>query len=78
MTRNNAFTAFYQQLSPSTRIKFMHSARLVCGWSHSTFYYKVKHQNLSVLETIEIIKLAKLYGANDDTISALRYVEKVI
>lgn len=78
MTRNYAFCTFYQQLSAKSRIMFMHSARLACNWSHSTFYYKVKHGNLSVLETAEILKLAKIYCADENIISGLRHVERVI
>jgi len=75
MAHNKAFCTFYEQLTAPTRIRFMHSARLACDWSHSTFYYKVKHGNLSILETAEIVKLAKEYGADEKTLLSLRCVD---
>lgn len=75
MATNLAFQTFYNQLTKSERLRFMHDARKVCAWSHSTFYYKVHHCNLSILETAEIVKLALEYGADKNTILALRRVE---
>ena len=75
MATNLAFQTFYNQLSQRERLLFMHDARKACAWSHSTFYYKVHHCNLSLLETAEIVKLAQKYGANESTILAPRRVD---
>ena len=75
MTHNPAFKTFYEQLSPTQKILFMHDARKICAWSHSTFYYKVRLCNLSPLETAEVIKLARKYDAAESTLLALRRME---
>ncbi|MBR5086774.1 MAG: hypothetical protein IKX31_07190 [Muribaculaceae bacterium] len=50
----NILKHFYIQLSRYNKSRFRDALIEACGWSYGTFYYKMKHGNISKLE-LEVV-----------------------
>lgn len=46
----NNLKSFYERLSRYDRAVFREHIMQMCGWAYGTFYYKMKHGNISKLE----------------------------
>lgn len=55
---------FYKTVHKKSRCRFREAICTACDWSYSTFYYKMRHKNISRLEHMAISPIIEAYILN--------------